>query len=225
MKIFKSITISSLIIIIVLISSPGKLFSQNIEIGVRLIPTVSSFKMKNESGGTIKGEATLGCGFGAMLGIKITDHFGLQVEAIYNSLNQNYKTQDEERKINLRYFSIPILFSLHTTKTKTVSFNVVAGPQLGISAGSSITTSENNPDVGEPVLSVKNGDLGLAYGGGVDIALDSDKIFRLGIGYRGVMGLIDISDNSNTTATDSFYILEKTTINTNSVYAGLSFLF
>src|SRR5688572_29939033 len=141
---FKTIVLCCLIIIISLFSTPNKVFSQNVEFGVRLMPVVSSFKLKNESGGTIKGEATLGCGVGALLGFKISDHFGFQIEAIYNSLNQNYKSQDEERKINLRYFNIPMLFSLHTGKSKTVNFNVVAGPQLGISAGSSITTSDYN---------------------------------------------------------------------------------
>jgi len=226
MKLFKTITLSCLFITISLLSTPTKLFSQNVEFGVRLMPTVSSFKMKSSSGGSIKGEATLGFGVGALLGFKLSDHASLHVEAIYNSLNQNFEDQVESRKINLRYFNIPLLFSLHTGKLKTVNFNVVAGPQLGISAGSSITTSENNnPDANEPILSVKNGDLGFAYGAGVDIALDSDKKIRLGIGYRGVMGLIDISDQSNTIITDSYYILEKTTIKTHSVYVGLSILF
>lgn len=225
MKIFNTIIICFLFSSISLLSNSNKLFAQNVEFGVRLMPVVSSIKMKSESGGSIKGEATLGFGVGALLGFKITDHFGVQVEAIYNSLNQNFKEQDEERKINLRYFNIPMLFSLHTGKSKTVNFNVVAGPQLGISAGSSITTSGNNPDSGKPVLSVKNGDLGFAYGGGIDFGLDSDKKIRLGIGYRGVMGLIDISDNSNTVITDSYYVLDKTTIKTNSVYVGLSILF
>jgi hypothetical protein len=119
-----------------------------------------------------------------------------------------------------------MLFSIHTGKLKTLNFSVIAGPQLGISAGSSISPSENyNPGIDEPILSVKNGDLGLAYGGGVDIALDDDKKIRLGIGYRGVMGLIDVSDESNTIVTDTYYVLEKTTIKTHSIYAGLSILF
>ena len=226
MKKFKTIALSLLIITISIFSTPNKLFSQSVEFGVRLMPTISSFKMKSSSGASIKGEATLGFGFGALIGFKISDHAGIQVEAIYNSLNQNFEEQAESRKINLRYFNIPMLFSLHSGKLKTVNFSVVAGPQLGISAGSSITTSENyNPGVDEPVLSVKNGDLGLAYGAGVDIALDSDKKIRLGFGYRGVMGLIDISDESNTIVTDTYYVLEKTTIKTHSVYVGLSILF
>lgn len=190
------------------------------------MPTVSSFKMKSATGGTVKGEATIGFGVGALLGFKISDHTGMQVEAIYSSLYQKFQEKEGERKVNLRYFSIPLLFSLHTNKVKAVSFGIVLGPQLGISAGSSISKSNNsNSDEDEPILSVKRGDLGFAYGAGVNFALDKNKRVRLGFGYRGVFGVLDISDDSNTTVTDSYYILEKTNITTHAAYAGLSILF
>jgi len=45
------------------------------------------------------------------------------------------------------------------------------------------------------------------------------------MGFRGVYGLFDISDDSGTTSTDSYYVLDKTNLKTYSVYAGLSILF
>ncbi|MBI3234283.1 MAG: hypothetical protein HYZ42_09625 [Bacteroidetes bacterium] len=60
---------------------------------------------------------------------------------------------------------------------------------------------------------------------GVDFGLNEKKTIRLGLGYRGVMGLIDISDNSKTVATNSYYIIDKTQIKTNAVYLGFSLLF
>jgi hypothetical protein len=75
------------------------------------------------------------------------------------------------------------------------------------------------------VLAVKKGDLGVAYGAGLSFGLTPAKTFRLGIGFRGVYGLIDISDNNNALADDSYYLLDRSHIKTYSGYVGLSFLF
>ncbi len=77
----------------------------------------------------------------------------------------------------------------------------------------------------DPVLSVKKGDLGLAYGAGFDFGLDPENKIRLGLGFRGVFGLLNISDDSKTQETNSYYVLDKTNIKTYSVYMGLSVLF
>jgi hypothetical protein len=74
-------------------------------------------------------------------------------------------------------------------------------------------------------LSVKKGDLGVAYGVGADISLTPSHTLLLSLGYRGVMGLIDISDQSKTVTTDSYYVLDRTHLKTNSVYAGLTLMF
>src|SRR6185503_7750184 len=168
-------------------------------------------EMKTAAGGTVKGEVTLGFGAGAILGYNFSDHIGIQVEGIYTSITQKYKELDVERKINLRYLNIPLLLSLNTGKSKLFNLNVVAGPQIGISVGSSIRTSGGDgTSTAQAVLAVKKGDLGVAYGAGIDIGLNPAHTVRVGLGYRGVMGLIDISDNSKTTTTDSYYVLDKT---------------
>lgn len=38
---------------------------KKVEFGLRYMPTISSFEMKTSSGGTVKGQATLGYGVGA----------------------------------------------------------------------------------------------------------------------------------------------------------------
>ena len=97
--------------------------------------------------------------------------------------------------------------------------------RIGISVGSELFTSDGGDPDNEAVLSVKKGDLGFAYGAGFDFGLNTAKTFRLGIGFRGVYGLIDISDNSNNNSTNSYYVLDKALIKTYSVYLGASFLF
>ena len=209
-----------------LLATASKVNAQKGEFGLRFMPTVSSFDVQSSSGGKVQGEATLGYGYGALLGFNFSDHVGVQGEVIYSSLNQKYSENDVETTVNLKYINIPLLFSLNTNKSGPVNLNLVGGPQIGISVGSDVFTSggDGNSNT-EPLVSVKNGDLGLAYGAGVDFGLTSSGAFRLGVGFRGVYGLFDISDNNTSTTTNSYYVLDRTHMKTYSAYAGLSILF
>lgn len=226
MKNLKSKIISCISILVIAFVFASKADAQSTEFGVRFMPTVSAFDLQTSSGGTIKGEATLGYGIGALLGFNFSDHIGVQGEFIYSSYNQKYTEQDVEHKINLKYINIPLMLSLNTNKSGPVNLNLVGGPQIGISVGSDVFTSGgNDASDSQPVVSVKKGDLGLAYGAGVDFGLNPSGKFRLGLGFRGVYGLLDISDNNSSNTTDSYYVLDRTHIKTYSVYTGLSLLF
>ena len=169
---------------------------------------------------------TLGFGFGALLGFNFSNHFGVQGEVIYSSLAQKYTERELERRVKLKYVNIPLLLSLNTGKTNPVNFNIVAGPQLGIRVGSSLITSgDNGIDNPNAVLSAKKGDIGFAFGAGIDFGLNTARTIRLAMGYRGVRGLLDISDNSKTITTDSYYLLDRSHVKTNAIYVGLSILF
>ncbi len=211
---------------VVLIVGSTNANAQRAEFGLRLMPSFTSFDVKTSSGGTVKGEAKLGFGLGALLGFNFNKHVGIQGEVIYTTNSQKYKEDNVERQIKLKYVNIPLMLSLNTGKTKIVNFNIVAGPQIGISVGSRLLTSgTNSTDSTTAILSVRKGDVGLAYGVGLDFGINEARTARLGIGFRGVYGLFDISDNSRTLTTDSYYILDRTHIKTNAVYIGLSILF
>lgn len=213
----------SLFVILALV--PQLSNAQKGEFGVRFMPTISSLDVQSSSGGQISGDATFGFGAGVFVGFNFTDHFGLQGEVLYSTLNQKYNEDDVEKEIKLEYINIPLLLSFNTGKLKPVNFNVVAGPQIGISVGSELFTSDGGDPNNEAVLSVKKGDLGFAYGAGLDFGLNTAQTFRIGLGFRGVYGLIDISDNSNNNNTNSYYVLDKAHIKTYSAYLGVSFLF
>ena len=215
---------ASVVLLMLLFTTNGN--AQRVEFGLRFMPTFSKFDLQTSSGGVIKGEAKLGYGIGGFLGYNFTKNVGAQVEVIYSSLSQKYTERNTEREVNLKYVNIPLLLSLNTGKTKMINLNVVAGPQIGVSVGSNLSTSGNtSSDSTTAVLSVKKGDLGVAYGAGVDFGLNPSRTIRLSLGYRGVLGLFDISDDSNTLTTDAYYILDRSRVKTNAVYVGLSILF
>jgi hypothetical protein len=201
--------------------------AQKGEFGFRVMPTFSSFSANSYGGGTVSGTVTLGWGFGALLGFNFSEHVGVQGEIIYTTMAQKYKMADVEREVNLRYFNIPLLLTLNTGKTKPVNFSLVAGPQLGINAGGDVhvTSGDVSTETTHAIFKVKKGDLGVAYGAGIDFGLNESQTCRLGLGFRGVYGLVDISDNSESIATDSYYLLERTHIKTYSGYLGVSWLF
>lgn len=210
----------------ILLISTLNAHAQNVEFGLRLMPTFSAFDVKTSNGETVSGTFTFGMGYGALVGISLTNHFAIQAEAIYLKMSQKYKEMEIERNVELSYINIPLLLAFNTGKNKPVNFNVVIGPQIGISAGTDIHVSVAEGTNGSrAVLSSKTTDLGFAYGAGVDFGITPSQNFRLGIGYRGVQGLLDISDNSESVATDEFYVLSRTKTKTNSAYIGFSILF
>jgi hypothetical protein len=222
MKNFRNKIVTGILMLIFMITLNTN--AQNIELGARFMPTFSSFKIHSNDGGTLKGEFTAGYGYSGFIGINFTDNFGIQGEVMYNKLSQNYSEANNEGTINLEYINIPLLLSLNTGKSKPVNLNFVVGPQIGFNVGAEVQSTKA-PDTYQATLVVKKNDLGIAYGAGVDLGLNSEKTFRLSLGYRGVIGLINISDESGTSETEDYYILEKTNIKTYAIYAGISFLF
>jgi opacity protein-like surface antigen len=196
------------------------------EFGIRYMPTFSVLRLTNASGGEVKGDFVMGNGFGAYLGVN-SKHVGLQLEAIYSATAQKYSDNGREHQINFKYVNIPLLLTLNTDKSKPVNLNVAFGPQLGVNVGTSVHTTgtSNETTVVEPVVAVKKADFGLAYGAGLEFALNPPRTVRLNLGFRGVYGLIDIRDNSKTITTDQYYVLARTHTQTYAGYIGLAFMF
>ncbi len=198
-----------------------------VEFGLRFMPTLSNFQMQTYEGGTVAGQATFGYGAGGVLGFNFTKHAGMQVEFLYNSLSQKFRDQDLDKQINVRYLSIPLLFSLNTGKQNRVNLNLVLGPQIGMNLGSEIVNTGSSGDIDTItfVLATKTTDFGFAYGGGIEFTLNELETIRLDLGFRGVYGLMNISDNSKPIADNSKYIIGMTKVRTQAIYIGFSFLF
>lgn len=215
-----------LLTIIGVVFALGHVRAQHAELGIRFMPTFSSFDVVNSTGGIVKGTITIGYGAGLLAGAYFGEHFGIQGEVIYSAINQRYTENDVEQKVTLKYINIPVLASFNTGKSNPVNLSFVAGPQVGISVGGAFDGEvEGDSVVLNPQVNVKKGDLGVAYGAGIDFGLDQENMVRLGLGFRGVYGLLDISDDSNTQTNDNYYVLDRTHIKTYAVYMGLSVLF
>lgn len=194
------------------------------EFGIRYMPTFSSLKLKTSNDDVINGSVYLSHGFGIMLGVNLSKHFGIQGEVNYYDVTQSFRDQDMTNEVEIRYLNIPLLLSLNTNKENRVNLNVVAGPQFGLNVGANVkSTGTGNIDNVDAVVAVKKGDVGFAYGAGLEFALNSNHSIRLDLGYRGFYGLVDI--DADKTGDNTYNVIAKASRKTNAVYVGLTFLF
>jgi hypothetical protein len=195
-------------------------------LGIRFMPTTSNIKVQNSDGNSVDGDIVLSYGYGGLLGFNFTKHVGLQLEVLYNTLSQKYADHTLDREIDINYINVPLLLSLNVNRTNAFNINLAVGPQLGVNVGSSVTTrgTANGNTNTKAVLAVKENDFGIAYGAGVDFGLNAARTIRFDIGFRGVNGLVDVSDRSEKLETGSYYILQKKRTQTYAGYIGFTFL-
>lgn len=196
-------------------------------IGATFQPTLSSFDI-NDANGKVSGKFVLGYGFGGSLGYFFSNNFETRLEVLYSSLQQDYSQGN--RRVKLTYLNFPLLAVLHTDYDRPISVNVAFGPQVGIKTGASV---KGDSDIGQGtdtvefqgVFKAKPLNFGIAYGAGVDFGLGLDRRLHLNIGFRGVYGLLDISDKSQTTVTNQYLILDRSKVSTYAGYVGISYRF
>lgn len=196
------------------------------EFGVRYMPTFATLRFRNQYDNEIQGEVSMSNGFGIMLGVNLSKNIGLVTELSYLEISQRYKDQNLERKVDVSYLNIPVLLSLNTNKTRIVNLNFVAGPQFGVNVGSSISSSgTEDTETVRATVGASGTDIGLAYGTGLEIALNKLRTVRLDFGYRGFYGLVDGNVNQSSQNPDTYNVLIRTSRQTQGAYAGLTFCF
>lgn len=200
--------------------------SQGFYGGINFMPTVSQFNVQTIDNGTAKAKMVLGYGFGLQAGYNFNEHVATQLEAIYSTLSQKYTDRSLERTIDLSYVHFPLTFRYNTDITGPVNFNIVLGPQVGVNVGSKIRTEDGRAtDTVEAILAVKPADFGIAYGAGLNFGLGQASNPKINVGFRGVQGILDISESSQTTTTDQYYILDRSRVRTYAGVIGLTYLF
>ncbi len=189
------------------------------ELGLRYMPTFSKFDIRNYRGDVITGEVTASNGVELIAGINFSRNIGIMAGVGYNQVLQKYRDRGLDRELNLSYLNIPVMLQLNTSKSAPVNFNLVVGPQFGINVGADAETVNGSEQVS---VAVKGGDVGVAYGAGLEFGLTPDRMLRLDLGFRGMYGLVDVSDDQSG---DTYTISIKGTRQTYAGYVGLAWAF
>jgi hypothetical protein len=199
---------------------------RHFELGIRYMPTFGSLALRTSNGNTVDGELTMSHGFGAMTAVNFNRHVGLQAEVNYYNISQRYTDQNLERTVDVSYLNFPVLLSLNTDKGAAVNVNFVAGPQFGLNLGSSVKTNGNTQsDTLRATVAARPGDIGFAYGAGLEFFLNRSHNVRLDLGFRGFYGFVDMSAGQSGNNPDTYNILVKASRKTYGGYLGLTFCF
>jgi opacity protein-like surface antigen len=193
-----------------------------VELGFHYMPTFYSMDFHSESGDIVRGSVTLAHGFGGMLALNFSPHVGVQAEIDYYKATQKYKDQSVNNKVDIKYLNIPVLLSLNTNKMARINLNAVVGPQFGINVGSDISSS-GSTGTATATLDAKKGDIGAAFGAGLEFALDQGHNIRLDLGYRGFYGFVKM--DADKTGDDTYNVMVSANRKTNAAYVRLTFLF
>lgn len=104
--------------------------------------------------------------------------------------------------------------------------NFVAGPQFGINVASSISSSgDESSEALHATVGASGTDIGLAYGTGLEIALNRMHTWRLDFGYRGFYGLFDATINQPSNKPDTYNVIVRTSRITQGGYIGMTLCF
>ncbi len=197
------------------------------EFGVRYMPTFSALRVRTSNNETVNGTLSMSHGWGMFVGFNFNDHVGVVGEVNYHEINQKYKDQGLNRQVSVSYLNIPVLLSLNTDKTAPVNLNFVVGPQFGFNVGASVDGDSNgNVDQAQATVGAKAGDVGAAYGAGLEFSLNDAHTIRLDLGFRGYYGFVDMSaKQSSSGSTDTYNVLLSASRKSYAGYIGVAFLF
>lgn len=193
-----------------------------VELGVHYMPTFYALDFNTDNGDIVEGSVTLSHGFGGMLGLNFSPHIGVQGEIDYYKATQKYKDQGASTTVDIKYLDIPVLLSLNTNKMARVNLNAVVGPQFGINIGSDINT-DGSTGSATAVVAAKKGDIGAAFGAGLEFSLTEAHNVRIDLGYRGFYGFVKM--DADQTGTDTYNVVVSANRKTNAAYVRLTFLF
>jgi hypothetical protein len=204
------------------LSSAGNPDLRIFELGFHYMPTFYNMDFRTSDGGIVNGSVSLSHGFGAMMAFNLSQHIGFQSEIDYYKASQSYKDLDVDQNVDIKYIDVPVLLSLNTNKMARVNLNAVVGPQFGINVGSNISSSGSNGTT-TAEIALKKGDVGAAFGAGLEFALNQAHSVRLDLGYRGFYGLVSM--NATQTSSDTYNVMVDAKRKNNAAYLRLTFLF
>ena len=134
---------------------------------------------------------------GGFMVVQFGPNFAFQPEVLYAQKGTKEVDADEVMKLKLDYIEVPLLLRAHPALTGRFLPHVLAGPTIAYNsncdAERTVAGIETVIDC-DDLLSIKDMDLGVAFGGGVDMAVG--KAFLL-LDLRYTLGLSKVDDDSN----------------------------
>lgn len=155
-------------------------YAQGISGGLKAGANFSN-QVYSGNGFSASADARTGFHVGGYLNLGFSETFSLQPELLYNSVGAKIA----ETQFKTDYVSIPVMIKYNPAAI----FNIHAGPQFGFL----MSAKADDEDVKD---GMKGLDLGLGVGAGVDLPMG------LGITARYVMGLSNISEDTDGTSSD-----------------------
>jgi hypothetical protein len=196
------------------------------EFGLRYMPLFTSLDIYTNNGNSASGHVTMTHGAGAMIGFNFNKNVGLQLEGNYYNASQSITNQatGQVYNVDMGYLNFPLLLVLNTDKRRAINLNGHVGPQFGLNISSDVRTSGSGENqTVSATIATGNNDVGLAYGAGLEIALNKAHTLRLDLGYRGFYGLVDLgaSETNNGNNSSTYSIFVRGSRQANGAYLGL----
>lgn len=146
-----------------------------------------------------------GYNFGGVVGYNFNNNYGFQTELLYEKTGQNYEDNftpavgplNVIRRIDLRYFNIPVLFKYTSKNKENIKAYVLAGPQFGMLLRAKELVLLNGIEKIDNLSAsekFRTFDGGFALGAGVDVFFM--KNFYISLGMLNYIGISDINSDA-----------------------------
>jgi hypothetical protein len=150
---------------------------------------------------------------GVFVDIGFSEMIGLQPEILYISKGAKAEEAEGSVTMNLTYLEIPLLLKLKIPASPLLTFQILAGPTIGMNLGAKGVIEATGEETQEEDFKddIKLMDMGVSFGAGVGIGLGSSGILTLDGRYT--MGLVSIAEDAG----------EEAKTNYISIMAGYAF--
>lgn len=134
----------------------------------------------------------VGFGLGVVLDRSLSGQIDLHVEPMFLQKGAKIKEAGDDITFNISYLELPIMFRYNFQTDSSIRPYVMAGPSLGLLLSAKYSSKDGREQDAKDEL--KKMDLGVGFGGGVNISLDRMTLF---VEARYVLGLSNINDESD----------------------------
>lgn len=168
-------------------ASTSGAYAQSTSVGAKF--GVISATVKTTGPGSFDAEAELTAAGGVFVAIEIAPYLRIQPEVLM--ARRRFSLKDSPAGISVRTsgFEVPVLVQVPLRTTGTVRPLLYAGPQFGRISKVTQTVFDIESDISDRI---KNMDVSLTFGGGIEIATGPGAVT---IDMRGSIGLNELSED------------------------------